>query len=103
MASPADIDRAISEGVMDPEEQRASRVLARALGERSSTLGGGGLPAEDRAISERILAEARVRSARIAGEQMVADVTVSPAIPWWLWLAWAVAIVGAVAAWRYLA
>ena len=102
MASPAEIDQAITEAVTDPDEQRASRVLARALGERSSTLGGGGLPADDRAISERILTEARVRSARIAGEHVV-DVDVSPAIPWWLWLAWAVALVAAAAAWKYLA
>jgi hypothetical protein len=103
MASPAELDRAIVAAVTDPDEQRASRVLVRALGERSQTLGGGGLPADDRVVSERILAEARVRSARIAGEQAVPPPPAASAIPWWLWLAWAVALAGAWAAWRWLA
>ena len=101
MASTAELNRAIADAATNPDERRASQALVRALGERGASLGGGGLPADDSAISERILAEARVRSARITGETDPAPIP-PVRVPWWLWLAWAVAIVGAVVAWTYL-
>jgi hypothetical protein len=101
MASTTHLDRTIAESAANPEECRVTQALARALSERSASLGGGGLPADNAAVSERILAEARVRSARISDDP-VGDTVATPGIPWWLWLAWAVAIVGAVVAWRYV-
>jgi hypothetical protein len=100
MASPEDLDRVIAASVEDPDERAASRVLARALGERAGALAGGGLPTEHREVSERILAEARIRSARIAGEGVPVSAAEYRGIPWWLWMGWGVAIVGAILAWH---
>ncbi len=88
-----------------PAEQRDTRVLLDALAERRARVGGAAdLPA-DPALSERILAEARTRSAQISGAGQHTTGRFAPKaqpIPWWLWLAWLAAIAGAVVAWKML-
>ncbi len=101
--NPQDTERFGETGT--PEERRASRVLMDALAARRADLGGAaGLP-EDRALSERILDEARRRSELISGSRNPAassrTISQGERIPWWLWLAWVVAIGGAVAAFFY--
>lgn len=90
-----------------PEERRESKALMQALAERKDALGATAqLPAEDRALSERILGEARRRSEQISASSNPAASTqttrATERVPWWLWLAWLVAIIGSVIAFRYL-
>ena len=90
-----------------PEERRDSQVLMEALAARKDTLSGSAqLPPEDRALSERILGEARRRSQLISAGRNPAASTRSYAqgerIPVWLYLAWAVAIGATLAAWWWL-
>jgi len=87
-------------------EKRDSRVLYQALSRNREALGGqAAVPADDRHLSEKILASARSRSAEIAAGQRKASArhAVSGApIPWWLWLAWMLALVGlGVAVWYF--
>ncbi|MCK6489719.1 MAG: hypothetical protein L6R48_15605 [Planctomycetes bacterium] len=93
---------------LDPEERRASQALLGALRDRRQALDGlAGAPADDKVLSERILAEARERSARISGggrrSSSATAVDHGRPIPWWLWLAWALAAAAAVVAWKMLA
>ncbi len=78
-------------------EHRASQVLMDALVARREALGGAAqLPPEDRALSERILGEARRRSEQISASRNPAISSQTLAqqerIPWWLIAAWIVAI-----------
>lgn len=89
------------------EERAESKALMEALAARKDALGAAAqLPIEDRALSERILGEARRRSEQIsASRNPVASGRVASQgerIPAWLWIAWAVAIAGTVAAYFWL-
>lgn len=100
-------------GPMDEAaDARASAAILAALRQRRASLGGeAGSPVDDGRLSERILSEARVRSARIAGSAVGAGPSDRSArvaapgrpIPWWLWLAWLAALAGAALAWWLLA
>lgn len=90
------------------DERRASASLAQALVERRALLGGeAAIPDEDKPLSERILDEARCRSEHIslgrsgssASQRMGES---GAAIPWWLWLAWGIALVAVIAAIKWL-
>lgn len=83
-------------------EHRASQVLMDALAARKAALGGAAqLPAEDKALSERILGEARRRSEQISASRNPAASSQTLAqqerIPWWIVAAWIVAIIATVA------
>ncbi len=86
----------------DERERQSSKVLYEALKGRRDDVGGASrLPADDRQLSETILAEARKRSAQIsAGTRRSTQVLATPArpIPGWLILAWLAAIAAVVAA-----
>ena len=89
-----------------PDERRDSKVLMEALGQRKDELGAAAqLPPEDRALSERILGEARRRSEQISGSDNPAASARTPVaaerIPWWIYVAWIIAIVGSILAFRY--
>jgi len=96
---------AIDKEAANDGEKRDSRILYQALSRNREALGGqAAVPADDRHLSEKILASARSRSAEIAAGQRKASArhSVSGApIPWWLWLAWVVALGGLVAAFWY--
>mgnify|MGYP001562831075 CR=1 FL=1 len=96
---------AIDQEATSEADKRDSRIIYQALQRNRAALGGqAALPAEDRALSEKILTQARSRSAEIAASQhqISARQAASGApIPWWLWLAWLLAIGGLVAAWWY--
>lgn len=96
---------AIDKETASEAEKRDSRILYQALSRNRDALGGqAAVPADDRNLSEKILAEARSRSAEIAATQRKASArhAVSGApIPWWLWAAWILAIAGLVAAFWY--
>ena len=88
-------------------ERRDSKTLMAALAQRKDALGAAAhFPPEDHALSERILGEARRRSEQIsASRNPAASTHVAPAsegIPWWIYAAWAVAIIGSILAFRYL-
>jgi hypothetical protein len=91
----------------DEAERRESRVLYEALRTRKDQIGAvNQIPARDEKLSEQILNQARSRSAEISaarqrsGSQAVE--AASKPIPWWLWLAWLVAIIGAIAAFKII-
>lgn len=97
---------AIDSEATNDREKRDSRILYQALSRHREALGGqAAVPADDRRLSEKILASARSRSAEIAASQRKASArhSVSGApIPWWLWLAWVVALIGlGVAVWYF--
>lgn len=90
-----------------PAERTESKLLMEALAARKDALGGSAqLPAEDRALSERILGEAKRRSEQLSASRNPAASSRTLAqgerIPVWLYLAWAVAIGATVAAWWWL-
>ena len=99
----AEIDRA----ARDAAERHDSKAIYGALKRHAPTVGGEAqLPAEDRELSERILAQARSRSAEVAAARRSASTRLQAAgapIPWWVVLGWLLAIVGLVAAWRWWA
>ena len=88
----------------DDGERRDSKVIYEALKRRRDDIGGAAeIPAEDKQLSERILNAARTRSTQLSGARASA-VSGRPAstgapIPWWLIVAWIVAIAGVAAAW----
>ncbi len=91
----------------DERERTDSKVLYQALVERKDALGAqGSLPAEDKQLSENILNQARQRSAQISGaaRRGPSGTTAAPArgIPWWLIVAWILAIAAAFAAFKLL-
>lgn len=89
----------------DDASRRDSRLLYEALKQRKDDLKGETALPEDRALSEKILAEARTRSAQISASRGGTGhpaQAVSAGIPAWLWLAWIVAIAAVVLAAVYL-
>jgi hypothetical protein len=91
----------------DEAERRESRVLYEALRTRKDQIGAvTHIPARDEKLSEQILNQARSRSAEISatrqrsGSQAVE--AASKPIPWWLYLAWLVAIAGVVTAFKLM-
>lgn len=90
------------------DEDRAGAILRQALAQRRDALGAAsGLPMDDKALTERILGEARRRSETISLKQAVAGSSArqtaqGPGIPWWLNLAWILAVFAAILAWIYL-
>lgn len=96
---------AIDKEAASEAEKRDSRILYQALSRNREALGGqAAVPADDGHLSQKILSEARSRSAEIAATQRKASArhAVSGApIPWWLWLAWTLAIAALIAAFWY--
>jgi hypothetical protein len=91
----------------DEAERHDSKILYDALQARRGLLGGATeIPTDDRKLSEQILAKAQKRSAELSDTLAQTTTQTSPAasspIPWWLWLAWIIAIAGAIAAYMYL-
>jgi hypothetical protein len=91
----------------DEAERRESRVLYEALRTRRDQIGAvNQIPARDEKLSEQILNQARSRSAEIsAARQRSASQAIEAAskpIPWWLWLAWLVAIAGVILAFKLM-
>jgi hypothetical protein len=88
-------------------EHHASQVLMDALAARKEALGGAAqLPPEDRALSERILGEARRRSEQISASRNPAASSQTLAqqerIPWWILVAWILAIIATVIAFKLM-
>ena len=98
--------RAIAEGSADAKEQQDSQVLYDALRRHRDTLAGAAkVSFQDPALSERILSEARNRSAEIRAAQRPPGARPGlhgRPLPKWLLLAWVVAIVAFLAAWYLL-
>ncbi|HYE05303.1 MAG TPA: hypothetical protein VEL07_07210 [Planctomycetota bacterium] len=86
----------------DERERQSSKVLYEALKSRRDDVGGASrIPADDRQLSETILAEARKRSAQIsAGTRRSTQVLATPTrpIPAWLIIAWLAAIAAVITA-----
>ena len=106
--SPDDIYAVDDREAKDDAERRESRVLYEALRARKDQIDGiNQIPAKNDKLSEQILGEARKRSAEISGvarqpsPSQAIQIATRP-IPWWLWLAWVVAIAGAIAAFKFL-
>lgn len=107
MASRDDLYAVVDKESKDDAERRESRVLVDALRNRREQIDGASqIPAKDAKLSEQILGEARKRSAQIsASRQASISQALNPPsrpIPWWLWLAWILAIAGVVVAFMYL-
>lgn len=100
----ADLFAEIDRTAKDEAERRDSKAIYAALKQHAPTVGGqASLPADDRQLSERILGQARTRSAEVAAAKRTASArlaTQGAPIPWWLILGWVLAIVGLIAAWR---
>jgi hypothetical protein len=106
MGSREDIYSVVDKEAKDDAERRESRVLVDALRSRRDQLDGASqIPAKDPKLSEQILGEARKRSAQIsASRQASISQALNPPskpIPWWLWLAWILAIAGVVSAFSF--
>lgn len=107
MASREDIYSVVDQQAKDDAERRESRALVDALHTRRDHISGASqIPAKDAKLSEQILGEARKRSAQISASRQasISQALTPPAkpIPWWLWLAWVLAIAGVVLAFSYL-
>ena len=108
MAEPTARDQmlsAIDAEAKDPRERTDSRLLLDALSERRDQLKAESALPEDKALSEKILAEARTRSAQISASRGGTShrvPVVSAGIPWWIWAGWVLAIVGVAIAVKYL-
>jgi hypothetical protein len=103
MPEPEDLYSVVDREAKDEAERRDSRVLFDALHARRSEVGGlSQIPIRDNKLSEKILSEARKRSAQISASRQssISQALQPPArpIPWWLWVAWLIAIAGVVAA-----
>jgi hypothetical protein len=103
-SSDEELFKVIDAEAANPREGTDSRLLYRTLTERRARLGAASELPQDKALSEKILAEARSRSAQISASRKVSGpvVAVSPGIPWWLWAGWVVAIAGVLAVYKYL-
>jgi hypothetical protein len=111
MADPADDPFTVLDGAAasaaSEAERRESRVLLQALSERRGQIGAlAQIPADDRRLSEQILAQARSRSAEIRAAQQGSGAPpgaplVSTPISWWLWAGWIIAILAIVLATLY--
>ena len=96
---------AIDAEAKDPAESKDSRLLYDALRARRDQLKAETSLPEDKALSEKILAEARTRSAQISASRGGTShrvPVVTAGIPWWIWAGWVIAIAGVVAAVKYL-
>lgn len=93
--------RAIAEGAADERERQDSQVLYEALRRHRSDLGGAAKVPENQALSDRILTEARSRSAEIRARRPPSsrELIAGRPLPWWLIAAWVLAAAGFVAAW----
>lgn len=101
MSQPDETQRAIADAAASEHEQSDSQVLYQALRRHRDALSGSAhVPTEDRALSERIFAEARTRSAQIQASRQIPAKDQS--VPWWLIAAWIVAVVAIVAGWLLL-
>lgn len=83
-------------------DKRDSQLIYDALRRHKGVLAGESrLPAEDRALSDRILNQARNRSAEIRAARSPSSrhLTTGTPLPWWLILAWVLVAVGMAAAW----
>ena len=107
MASREDLYSVVDQQAKDDAERRESRVLVDALQARREHISGASqIPVKDMKLSEQILGEARKRSAQISASRQasISQALTPPAkpIPWWLWLAWILAITGVVLGFSYL-
>ena len=107
MASRDDLYATVDQEAKDDAERRESRVLVDALRTRRDQLDGASqIPAKDAKLSEQILGEARKRSAQISASRQASISQAlhppSKPIPWWLWLAWILAIAAVVVAFSFL-
>lgn len=107
MSAPEDHYSVVDREAKDDTERRESRVLIDALRSRREQLSGSSqIPARDSKLSEQILGEARKRSAQISASRQasISQALTPPTkpIPWWLWLAWILAVTGVVTAFRFL-
>ena len=107
MSAPEDLYAVVDREAKDDAERRESRILIDALHHRRGQLDGASqIPVRDTKLSEQILGEARKRSAQIsASRQASISQALTPPTkprPWWLWLAWAVAIAAVASAFRFL-
>jgi hypothetical protein len=96
---------AIDAETKDAAERKDSRLIYDALRDRRDQLKTESSLPEDKALSEKILAEARTRSAQISASRGGTSHRIpaaSAGIPWWIWVGWAIAIAGVVAAVKYL-
>jgi hypothetical protein len=99
-------DETIARTARDQNDADASRAVLRALTDRRAELAGGGLPPEDPHLTDRILVQARSRSAEIrrsrSGLPHSARQPVSGSpVAWWLIAAWLGVLAAAVVAWRW--
>ncbi len=101
-----EIGAAIDSGTHDDAERKDSRLIYQALRDRKDALGAeAAIPAEDKSLTERILTEARTRSAEISATRGGSGHRAQPlsrAIPWWMLLAWLAAIAAVLAGYHYL-
>ena len=92
----------IEDEAADEDEVVDSKFIFDALKEHSEELGGSAdVPADDQQLSESIHNAAARRSAEITGVQRASSQSMlvkDKPIPVWLWVAWALALVGAVVA-----
>jgi hypothetical protein len=107
MSPREDLYSVVDREAKDDAERRESRVLIDALHTRRDQLDGASqIPARDPKLSEQILGEARKRSAQISASRQASisqslNAAAKP-IPWWLWLAWILAVAAVVAAFSFL-
>jgi hypothetical protein len=103
-ANDQELEKVIDASTADPVERSDSRLLYQALQERRGQLKAERELPQDTALTEKILAEARTRSAEIsASRQMSGRGPVArAAVPWWVWCGWIVAIAAVVLAYRFL-
>ncbi len=107
MSSREDLYSVVDRESKDDAERRESRVLVDALRSRRDQLDGASqIPARDPKLSEQILGEARKRSAQISASRQASisqalNAAAKP-IPWWLWLAWILAVAAVVSAFSFL-
>lgn len=98
---------AIDREAADPAESADSKMIYDALRDGAGRLGAvAEIPAEDRRLSESIHEAASRRSHELRTGQSytssVLDMQRARPVPLWLWIAWGVAILGAVLALSYL-
>ncbi len=96
--------RAITEGAADDCERKDSQVLYEALRRHRDDLGGAARVPVDAALSDRILTEARSRSAEIRARRPPSSrhVIAGRPLPWWLIIAWVLAATAFGIAWVLL-
>ncbi|MDA3960567.1 MAG: hypothetical protein PF961_07235 [Planctomycetota bacterium] len=93
----------IDEEAESPDENKASKLIYDALRDGAGSLGGAAaIPADDRQLTESIREAATRRSQDLKTDRKrtssMNEMQRSRPVPTWLWVAWAVAIVGAAVA-----